>query len=562
MLRNLPIGLRLAFAFGAVVALIEIVAFGATRFGQTSRDELAYVIETAGAKDALAAEMKALLLEQQSVIRSVGLRSEVRDMHADEDRAKELGMAYEAAMARMAKLELATGEARILRNLRVINSSIDEPLREALGLATGFHSEAAIRVITERIDPLVENTLAELGRLIELQKATNRSAVDETRFLGDKVALGVYAIEVIVLVLAALLSWAVTRSITAPMGAAVAIAKRVAAGDLTSRIEPDGRDEAAALLATLREMNDGLVGIVMRIRGGSETIAEGACQVAAGNQQLSARTEEHASSLEETASTLEQFTATVRSNADNARQASVLAGTVSSTAERSGDAMSRVVATMQEVSASSKLISDIVTVIDALAFQTNILALNAAVEAARAGEQGRGFAVVASEVRNLAQRSASSAKEIRTLIESSTGRVEAGARLVQQASDTMDELVGSVKRVAEIMAEIAAASHEQSSGIEQINKAVVQMDRVVQMNASLVEEVASAAASMESQAASLASAVAQFRLREDAAPALSVVDAESESQALAPRRPSVFLERRPLAPAPRATRLIPGHVDA
>jgi methyl-accepting chemotaxis protein len=234
------------------------------------------------------------------------------------------------------------------------------------------------------------------------------------------------------------------------------------------------------------------VQIVNHIRAGAESIAVGAGQVAAGNQQLSSRTEEHASSLEETASTLEEFTTTVKQNAEHARQASALAGTASTTAERGGEVVGKVVTTMQEVTASSKRISDIIGVIDGISFQTNILALNAAVEAARAGEQGRGFAVVASEVRSLAQRSAASAKEIRGLIENSVNRVEAGARLVGEAGKTMEELVASVRRVATIMTEIASASHEQSSGIEQINKAITQMDTVVQMNASVVEEATAA----------------------------------------------------------------------
>jgi methyl-accepting chemotaxis protein len=316
------------------------------------------------------------------------------------------------------------------------------------------------------------------------------------------------------------LAWRVTRSITVPLHEAVTVAKRVSSGDLTSRIEPKGRDEAAELLAALRDMNDGLAGMVTQIRSGAESIAVGAGQVAAGNQQLSSRTEEHASSLEETASTLEEFTTTVKQNAERAGQASQLAASASVTAQKGGEVVNKVVATMQEVTSSSKRISDIVGVIDGISFQTNILALNAAVEAARAGEQGRGFAVVASEVRSLAQRSASSAKEIRGLIETSVGRIDAGAKLVDQAGHTMAELVSSVRKVAEIMTEIASASNEQSSGIEQINKAITQMDTVVQMNASLVEEATVAATSMASQATALVQSVAQFRVEESAPAAM------------------------------------------
>jgi len=264
---------------------------------------------------------------------------------------------------------------------------------------------------------------------------------------------------------------------------------------------------------------------VARIRSGAESIAVGAGEVAAGNQQLSSRTEEHASSLEETASTLEEFTTTVRQNAEHAQQASALAGEASNTAERGGEVVAKVVATMREVTESSKRIADIVGVIDGISFQTNILALNAAVEAARAGEQGRGFAVVASEVRSLAQRSATSAKEIKGLIEESVRRVETGARLVQQAGQTMDELVVSVRKVAGLMTAIASASHEQSSGIDQINKAITQMDHVVQMNASIVEQATAAATSMAEQATGLAHAVAEFRIDEEAVAAQSAPQA-------------------------------------
>jgi methyl-accepting chemotaxis protein len=355
--------------------------------------------------------------------------------------------------------------------------------------------------------------------------------------MGDRLAKTTYIVEGVVLAIAVLLAWLLTRSITLPLSEAVKVARRVAAGDLTSAIVPRGRDEAAELLTALRDMNDGLARMVQQIRAGSESIGVGATQVAAGNQQLSSRTEEHASSLEETASTLEEFTTTVRQNAEHAKQASALAGTASTTAEKGGEAVGKVVKTMQDVSTSSKRISDIIGVIDGISFQTNILALNAAVEAARAGEQGRGFAVVASEVRSLAQRSAASAKEIRGLIEDSVSRVENGARLVEQAGKTMDELVASVRRVAEIMTEIAAASHEQSSGIEQINRAITQMDNVVQMNASLVEEATAAATSMASQATGLSRAVAQFRLEEGELPAVAELpasDAATESASPAP----------------------------
>jgi len=398
----------------------------------------------------------------------------------------------------------------------------------------------------------VQRMLFELNRLIDLQAKANADATATAMAVGDRLAATIYVVEAVALVLAVLVAWSIVRSIVAPLQEAVAVARRVAAGDLTSIVRVTGRDEAAELLEALRSMNEGLGRIVGQIRGGAESIAVGARQVAAGNQQLSSRTEEHASSLEETASTLEEFTTTVRQNAEHARQASSLAGTASVTAEKGGEVVGKVVTTMQEVSASSKRISDIIAVIDGISFQTNILALNAAVEAARAGEQGRGFAVVASEVRSLAQRSAASAKEIRGLIENSVTRVEAGARLVEQAGKTMDELVAAVRKVASIMTEIAAASHEQSSGIEQINKAITQMDNVVQMNASLVEEATAAATSMASQATGLAHAVAQFRV-DDASVAAYADAPMAGEESLAP---APAIEQRPadLRAAPLARR--------
>jgi methyl-accepting chemotaxis protein len=286
----------------------------------------------------------------------------------------------------------------------------------------------------------------------------------------------------------------------------------VADGDLSSRIEVSSKDETGQLLHALKHMNENLVRIVADVRGGTDTIATASAEIAAGNLELSSRTEQQAGSLEETASSMEELTSTVKQNADNAHQANQMAVSASAVAGKGGEVVSRVVETMVSINESSRKIADIISVIDGIAFQTNILALNAAVEAARAGEQGRGFAVVASEVRNLAQRSAAAAKEIKTLISDSVDKVDAGAKLVDQAGATMNDIVTSIQSVTDIMAEILAASQEQSSGIEQVNQAIAQMDQVTQQNASLVEESAAASAAMQDQAAKLAHAVSVFKL--------------------------------------------------
>jgi methyl-accepting chemotaxis protein len=311
-------------------------------------------------------------------------------------------------------------------------------------------------------------------------------------------------------------AWLVSRRIKHALDEAIRVSNKIAAGDLTGEIIIHSQDETGSLLKSLKEMNTGLAKIVGEVRSGADSIATATEQIAAGNTDLSQRTEEQASALEETASSMEELTSTVKQNADNAQQANQLAISASSVAVKGGDVITKVVDTMKSITDSSRKISDIIGVIDGIAFQTNILALNAAVEAARAGEQGRGFAVVATEVRSLAQRSAAAAKEIKTLIEDSVNKVQDGSRLVEEAGHTTQEIVTSIKRVTDIMAEISAASLEQSSGIEQVNTAITQMDDVTQQNAALVEQAAAAAESLEDQAAQLVQVVTRFTLEESA----------------------------------------------
>jgi methyl-accepting chemotaxis protein len=334
-------------------------------------------------------------------------------------------------------------------------------------------------------------------------------------------------------ILSMVTAWIIGDGIVRPIRHAVKVARSVAAGDLGSQIEVRSRDEVGQLEAALKDMNESLSGIVTRVRGGTATIRRASAEIAAGNEDLSARTEAQAGALEETASSMQRLIGTVRQNADNARQANQLALSASNVAAKGGAVVEQVVTRMDAINASARKIVDIIGVIDAIAFQTNILALNAAVEAARAGEQGRGFAVVAGEVRTLAQRSAGAARQIKDLIGDSVGQVDAGARLAAQAGRTMQEIVDSVRSVTDIMAEIRAASVEQLAGIEQVNAAIAQMDQTTQQNAALVEQAAAAAGALRAQAEQLSLAVGVFQL--GAAPAPSPVRALAARPAAAPR---------------------------
>ncbi|ELE9706676.1 methyl-accepting chemotaxis protein II [Enterobacter cloacae subsp. cloacae] len=341
---------------------------------------------------------------------------------------------------------------------------------------------------------------------------------------------------IVVLVVIVAVWLGIKQALISPLTRLIDNIRHIASGDLVKRIEVEGANEMGELADSLRHMQSELVRTVGDVRNGANAIYSGASEIAMGNNDLSSRTEQQAASLEETAASMEQLTATVKQNAENARQASNLALSASETAQKGGKVVDNVVQTMRDIAGSSQKIADIISVIDGIAFQTNILALNAAVEAARAGEQGRGFAVVAGEVRNLAQRSAQAAREIKSLIEDSVGRVEVGSTLVESAGETMGEIVNAVTRVTDIMGEIASASDEQSRGIDQVGLAVAEMDRVTQQNASLVEESAAAAAALEEQASRLTQAVAVFRIQQEQMKAREFASAKTMSAPVMTRK--------------------------
>jgi methyl-accepting chemotaxis protein len=375
------------------------------------------------------------------------------------------------------------------------------------------------RKIYEGIDVLMNQSPVHAENLIKASRNLSDDIIAQSAVLkADAQAVyqsgltWIIALLAIAFVACTLLGIFIARSISVPLRIAANVADRVAGGDLTVDIQPSSKDESGKLLESLKVMNEGLHKVVMQIRQGAETIKTASTEIAAGNMDLSSRTEQQASSLEETASAMEELTTTVKQNADNAKQANQLAASASQIAIEGGTVVEKVVATMDDINNSSKKIVDIISVIDGIAFQTNILALNAAVEAARAGEQGRGFAVVASEVRNLAQRSASAAKEIKELIDDSVSKVDIGSRLVGEAGSTMEGIVDSIRRVTDIVAEISAASQEQSSGIEEVNRAITQMDEATQQNAALVEQATAATQSLLIQADELGVAVNSFKV--------------------------------------------------
>jgi methyl-accepting chemotaxis protein len=511
-LRNLRIGARLGTAFGIILLILALMVVVGNVLTRKNKDKLIEGLELANSKTLLATTMKSALLEGGVAMRNIGLQADVAAMQKEEAEAKAQSTRYAEARDKLAALGLTEVEKQIVAAITRLDHEIAEPFQDAILTAVAFDSEGAAKIIATRIDPLNHQAIAEMNKLMALQQAATKEVLDDSLADDGQLMILLFVLGAVALAIGSVFAWVITRSIAVPLNQAVVHARRVATGDLSSHIDDQGRDEIGQLFDALRQMNSSLAELVGNVRTGTESIDVASREIATGNVDLSARTETQAGSLEETAASMEELTSTVKQNAENARQANQLVVSASDVALRGGKVVGQVVYTMGSIKDSSRKIVDIIGVIDGIAFQTNILALNAAVEAARAGEQGRGFAVVASEVRSLAQRSANAAKEIKDLINTSVEQVDAGSTLVDQAGDTMDDIVKSVKHVADIMNEISAASQEQSAGIEQVNQAVAQMDEMTQQNAALVEQAAAAAESMLSQASTLAQAVAVFKL--------------------------------------------------
>jgi methyl-accepting chemotaxis protein len=509
---NMKIGTRLGIGFSFILLLVVGLIVLSLSNMSSINASLLDVVNFNNVKLAAATDMRDAQRRIAIITRNISMPTELEEKQAQASAGQKARADYATAATRLhGMLTLPASKATLAKIEQ--DRALAMPLMDkAAKFGMDNQAELAAATLLKEVAPLASKWQDALGEMIEFQTELNKSdAADaQARFEATRLWLiGLGALAVLLVAVIAVLS---TRAITLPLARAVRIARAVAAGDLTHEIEVRSNNETGQLLQALKEMNASLLGIVTDVRIGTDVIATASSQIASGNLDLSSRTEQQASSLEETASSMEELTKTVKQNAQHAMQANELAVSASDIALQGGSVVSQVVETMSSINASSKKIVDIISVIDGIAFQTNILALNAAVEAARAGEQGRGFAVVASEVRNLAQRSASAAKEIKTLINDSVEKVDFGSKLVDQAGATMGEVVSSVQRVSDIVREITAASQDQSIGIDQINQAIAQMDQVVQQNAALVEEAAAAAGSLEDQAATLLHAVSVFTI--------------------------------------------------
>jgi methyl-accepting chemotaxis protein len=517
-MNTLRLSHRLALGFGLVLALLLLIAgIGIARMAQI-QGQLEHIVTVNNAETKLAVSMRIAINQVATATRNLILLTDEADMKAETDRLARSRANYDKAEAELARLfETIPGtsaeEKALFARIQQLKASARPGTNQVVELALQNKNNEAAKLLKD-----VQSTqgawLMALGELAELEDKLSDEAAAEARAdyaAGRNTMLATAAAALLLGIGGAVwLSRGVLRQLGGEPAYATEVVRRIAEGDLSVAVQLRAGD-GQSLLAAMQGMQQSLQQVVEGIRTGADSIATGSGQIAVGNADLSQRTEEQASNLQQTAASMEQLNGTVKSNADTARQASQLANAASTVAGRGGEVVDQVVQTMEEITLASRRIGDIIGVIDGIAFQTNILALNAAVEAARAGEQGRGFAVVAGEVRSLASRSAEAAREIKSLIGASVDKVEAGSALVGEAGRTMTDIVAQVRRVSDLIAEISAATVEQTTGIGQVNDAVAQLDQVTQQNAALVEESAAAAESLRSQASRLVQSVAAFR---------------------------------------------------
>ena len=524
---NMKLSRKLPLGFAAVTLVVACAGFfGVTRMNHALDTSKAAVVQSVHAQrvEALLSHFRLQTQEWKNTL----LRGKDEEQRAKYWKAFQDSESRVATEAKDLVAVLPAGEVReLLAQFSQAHVKMGEGYRRGFDdfTAAGFDSAAGDKAV-KGMDRAPAELLVKAHEAMAKQAAATAVSAEA---VGERATLLSYVLMLLGSIVAVMAGVLVSRSITRPLGVAVEAAQSVAAGDLRTMIEVRSSDETGQLLQALKDMTGSLQNIVAQVRSGTETIAVASDEIARGNLDLSNRTEQQAGAIEETASSMEEITSTVQQNADNARQANQLAVSACDVAAKGGHMVEQVVGTMASISESSRKIVDIISVIDGIAFQTNILALNAAVEAARAGEQGRGFAVVAGEVRNLAQRSAAAAREIKILIDDSVSNVATGAAQVDRAGATMTEIVRSIEHVTAIMADIANASEEQSAGIEQVNSAIVDMDRVTQQNAALVEEAAAAAESMQEQAGRLAEVVSTFKLDGAGAPARRAQAAGSQA---------------------------------
>ncbi|MFZ4877703.1 methyl-accepting chemotaxis protein [Janthinobacterium sp. Mn2066] len=511
--KNLRIGHRLSLSFGVVAALLAIIAtLTFVRIDALDRD-----IDSTNnylyPKTVLATQIKGKVTEAVISMRNAMLLSDPAQIKRELDSIETGAKIIVASINQLEKSASTDEDRAFIANLAQVRGKFVTARTRFAGLVREQKVDEAYAALFDEVGPTQMAYYGVLDKLVEHEDQLMQQSGKQAIANAASTKQLVLALTVAALAISAGVAWYVTRSITAPLANAVAVARKVADGDLTSAIVADTRDETGQLLHSLKDMNQGLLNIVSQVRDGTGAIATAANEIADGNADLSSRTEQQASSLQETAAAMEELTTTVQQNADNADLANSKAASASKVAAAGGAVVGEVVKTMSSINDSSRKIVDIIGVIDSIAFQTNILALNAAVEAARAGEAGRGFAVVATEVRSLAQRSAAAAREIKGLIDDSVDKVDSGTRLVEKAGSTMDEIVRSVRQVAEIIADISAASREQTVGIQQVNQAITQMDEATQQNAALVEQAAAASQALRSEAGHLAQVVSAFKLQ-------------------------------------------------